>query len=311
MRKMGKQVLTGIMITMLAAGITGCDREKLTPPDTEVQLEAVAAGAVKAEDPEIQVSVKEESFNTTFMLEIGESRKLDIETNYRGSLAYKSADEAIASVDADGNVTANRNGTVRLSVTAGDKVDTVNVVVKAPVTVVAEETTETEEAVGNGNEAVATTGTAAAANQPAAASQQVAAQTTSDRQSAAGAVETPAAPATEQAYNPADYYLDWNYIAAQVNARLKADYPNAIIGTGTIGEDGNFYPSGWYQGDTHDGYEGCMSAEWQINSEYSAIKHDLEAMGTPHDCYFAMGMFIDSITVLEDGSREIVITCYR
>ena len=308
MRKMGKQVLTGIMITMLAVGITGCDREKLTPPDTEVQLEAVAAGAVKAEDPEIQVSVKEESFNTAFMLEIGESRKLDIETNYRGSLAYKSADEAIASVDADGNVTANRNGTVMLLVTAGDKVDTVNVVVKAPVTVVTEETTETEEAGGNGNEAVATTGTAAAANQPTAASQQVAAQTTSDRQPAAGAVETSAAPATEQAYNPADYYLDWNYIAAQVNARLKADYPNAIIGNKY--EDGTESGS-WFQGDAHDGYEGCMSTEWQINSCYSAIKHDLEAMGTSPETRKPMGMFIDSITVLEDGSREIVATCYR
>lgn len=323
MKKMRKQIITGIFAITIVMAMTGCNGKQ---PTLEVEAKQEIEQSVEKEEAPIQLSIQEESFNTAFMLEIGESRKLEIDTDYTGSLKYESGNEEIATIDQDGTVTAVRNGTVKITVIAGNVKDTVNVVVKAPAVDVAE-TTEAEETpeVGsetgkadttNANQDVASSGAANTSNAAGTSNNQApaaqpGAQATGTQQTGSqpAASENTSAPATT--YDPTNYYLDWDYIAAQVNARLKANYPNATIGSGCWFE-GAYYDSGWFQMTEMDGYAGSRwTNESKINDIYSSIKHDLDAQNTSSETGKGMGMFVNSIVVNADGSRSITITCYR
>ena len=116
-------------------------------------------------------------------------------------------------------------------------------------------------------------------------------------------------------YRPSDYYLPWDYICDQVNAMLKSDYPNAIIGTHY--EDGT-YSDSWFTMDDYDGTPGSIwTTERQIEDSYSSIKQDLNAFGVSAETTSPMGMFIQSIeTIVDDegwtdGRRRIYTINYR
>lgn len=144
MKKLEKIMIVGVMTILMAVSIMGCKAgepasEENTDTETEQQDEEQQEDQKEEQDGEqeesqeknpIQLTVYEESFHTAFSLTVGESRKLKISTNYDGSLEYKSADEAIATVDSEGNVTAMGAGRVALTITAGDVTRDVNVVVE-------------------------------------------------------------------------------------------------------------------------------------------------------------------------------------
>lgn len=323
MKKMGKRIITGLLAITIIMAMTGCNGKQ---PGTEVEAKTVTEQQMEPEEDLIQLSIKEESFNTAFMLEIGESRKLEIDTDYVGLLKFESGNEEIATIDQDGTVTAFRNGTVMITVIAGDVKDTVNVVVKAPKVDVAETTEEEEtpeigsetgkEDTVNTNQDVASSGAANTSNAAGTSNNQASAaqpgsQATGTQPAGSQPTvsESTSAPATT--YDPTNYYLDWDYIASQVNARLKANYPNATIGSGCWFE-GAYYESGWFQMTEMDGYAGSRwTNESTINDIYSSIKHDLDAQNTSSETGKGMGMFVNSIVVNADGSRTITYTCYR
>lgn len=160
MKKLVKIMMLGGMTLLMAVSIIGCKAKKpASDENTDTETEEQQEDQKEEEDREqqedqkeedgeqqedqkeeqeeesqekntIQLTVYEESFHTAFSLAVGESQKLKISTNYDGSLEYKSADEAIATVDREGNVTATGAGRVVLTITAGDVTRNVNVVVK-------------------------------------------------------------------------------------------------------------------------------------------------------------------------------------
>ncbi|MDE7366692.1 MAG: Ig-like domain-containing protein [Lachnospiraceae bacterium] len=141
MKKLEKIMIVGVMMILMAVSIMGCkagepDSEENTDTETEQQEDQDDQNGQNGEQEDaqekdtIQLTVYEESFHTAFSLTVGESKKLKISTNYDGSLEYKSADEAIATVDSEGNVTAMGAGRVALTITAGDVTRGVNVVVE-------------------------------------------------------------------------------------------------------------------------------------------------------------------------------------
>ena len=116
-------------------------------------------------------------------------------------------------------------------------------------------------------------------------------------------------------YRPSDYYLPWDYICDQVNAMLKSDYPNAIIGTHY--EDGT-YSNSWFTMDDYDGTpDSIWTIEGRIEDSYRSIKHDLDAFGVSAETTSPMGMFIQSIETIvndegwTDGRRRIYTINYR
>ena len=145
MKKLEKIMIVGVMTILMAVSIIGCKAkeptsEENTDTETEQQDEEQQEDQKEEQDGEqeesqkknpIQLTVYEEAFHTAFSLTVGESKKLKISTNYDGSLEYKSANEAIATVDSEGNVTATGAGRVALTITAGDVTKDVNVVVEA------------------------------------------------------------------------------------------------------------------------------------------------------------------------------------
>ncbi|MBP3505965.1 MAG: Ig-like domain-containing protein [Lachnospiraceae bacterium] len=330
MKKMGKKIITGILITTMAVMTVACGNQTEPEATTEDITVKVSTEADKemTSDPAI-ISIEQESFNVAFYLEAGESKSLAVDTDYEGKLEYTSSDDSVATIDENGKVTAVKNGTATMTVTAGDSKRTVNVIVR---TLVAEEepeeeTDSTEQTQTVSNEANTTANTTGKGSQStggnttanAGAGTSSGNNTTSGNNATSGTVTgsgntTPSAPTTTEAsnpgYNPADYYLDWYYIQDQVNARLLADYPNAIIARG-ITYNGVYYESGWDAGDDYDGTPGAWTTQAKIEDYYRSIKGRLDATNTPSDTYMAIGMFVESITVEPDGSRRIYITCYH
>ncbi|MCM1494721.1 MAG: Ig-like domain-containing protein [Bacteroides sp.] len=312
MRKTGRKVITGMMFAVMILSVTGCKADEIVLTDAEVATEEQ-----KEQEPEIHLAIGQESLNVAFTLEIGESRKLDIDTDYDGDLEYLSGDEAIVTVNQEGMVTAVSNGLVKMTVTAGDVERHINVVVKEPVDVAAEEEPESTQEPEEANVAANEASNTVSSNQTVRATESKTSANGNGSNATAASVSngtssnTTPTEASTSTFNPEDYYLDWYYIAEQVNARLKAEYPNATIGSGFIWE-GNYYEAGWWSETTKDGLEGGWTAEQQINDIYSAIKHDLDAQGIPNDVPgAAMGMVVNGITVNADGTRTISITCYR
>lgn len=313
MKRMGRKWITGTILMTMMFMAAGCKADEPVLTDAEVSTEEQNA----EEEPEIHLTIGQESLNVAFTLDIGESRKLDVETDYDGELEYLSEDEAIVIVDQDGMVTAVSNGLVKMTVTAGDVERHVNVVVKEPASQAVEEETEnTQEQEGTGNAQNVATGTSRSDQATGTTENKGSANgSTSNTTAASAPGETAGNTASTEApastFNPEDYYLDWYYIADQVNARLKAEYPNATIGSGFTWE-GTYYEAGWWSETTKDGLEGGWTTEQQINDIYSTIKHDLDAQGIPNDVPgAAMGMVVNGITVNADGTRTISITCYR
>lgn len=325
--RMGKKIITGILITTMAFMTVGCGSQ--TEPET---TEDIVAKVSTEADKEVMsepatLNIEQERFNVAFYLEAGESKSLAVDTDYEGKLEYKSSDDSVATIDENGNVTAVKNGTATMTVTAGESKRTVNVIVR---TLVAEEEPEeepdsTEQTQTVSNEANTTVNTTGKGSQStgnsttanAGAGTSTGNNTTSGNNAASGTVTgsgntTSAETTTEAAFNPEDYYLDWYYIQDQVNARLKANYPNATIGS-TYVWDGNTYEAGWFAGDYEDGYKELpWSNKSMIDNIYSSIKHDLDAQGVPSDVpSYAMGMVITKIEVYSDGSRRAYFTCYR
>lgn len=317
--KMGKKLIPGILITIMAVTMSGCNTKA---PDTTEEVK-VSTEAAKEEVAEpVTLTIEQESFNTAFTLEIGESKKLDVETTYEGDLEFSSDNEAIATIDEEGKVTAVKNGIVTMTVRAGDIEKHINVVVKAPVVAeepeeTTEETEDTVAAAGDTNTQSGNSGTTSGGSTSNSTTTSGNGNTTNDALASTPESITPSAPAepaTEASpgYNPEDYYLDWYYIADQVNARLKAEYPNATVGTGTyIGWDGNTYSANWMGSNNRDGYpELPWTNESMIDNIYSYIKMQLNTIGaTPETCG-ATGMVITNIEVQGDGSRRIYYTCY-
>lgn len=313
MKKMGRKMITGMILMAMMLSVTGCKADEPVLTDAEVTTEEQ-----KEEEPEIHLTIGQESLNVAFTLEIGESRKLDVDTDYDGALEYLSEDEAIVIVDQEGMVTAVSNVLVKMTVTAGDVERHINVVVKEPVNLAAEEEPESTQESEEANVAANETSSTVRSNQATGTTE----SKTSANDSGSNTASTPASsgtsnntPSTEapvSTFNPEDYYLDWYYIADQVNARLKAEYPNATIGSGFTWE-GTYYEAGWSSGDYRDGYEGSRwTNESMIDNIYSSIKHDLDAQGIPNDVPgAAMGMVVTSIEVHSDGTRTAYFTCYR
>lgn len=161
MKKLDKKVMLGVMTVIMAVSLLGCkakepatedgpdseqqeteqedqdeekdrdqDEEKDTAQDEEKDTEQDAGKDTEEEADPVQLAVYEEAFRTAFTLEVGESRQLKVRTNYDGSLKYKSDNEAVATVDQEGNVTATGAGRVNLTIAAGGVIREVNVVVK-------------------------------------------------------------------------------------------------------------------------------------------------------------------------------------
>ena len=323
--RMGKKIIAGILITTMAFMTIGCgsQTEPETTEDIVAKVSTEADKEVTAEP--VTISIEQESFNVAFYLEAGESKSLAVDTDYEGKLEYTSSDDSVATIDENGKVTAVKNGTATMTVTAGDSKRTVNVIVR---TLVAEEepeeeTDSTEQTQTVSNESGITANTTGKGSQSTGNSTtaNAGAGTSTGNNAASGTVTgsgntTPSAPvdttteASNPGYNPADYYLDWYYIQNQVNERLLADYPNAIIARG-ITYNGVYYESGLDAGDDYDGTPGAWTTQAKIEDYYRSIKGRLDATNTPSDTYMAIGMFVESITVEPDGSRRIYITCYH
>ena len=304
MRTMGKRLCVYMLAGVMLVSMSGCnakpelveDASVLTPTEIEKEVEAPT-----------RLAIEEESFHLAFQMEPGESRKLDVNTDYKGSLEYQSSDDTIAAVDADGIVTAFADGTVTMTVIAGNAKRTVNVIVRTPKLEAGEdqeeETTEqtadpaadsTQSGMVAGVQTSGTTGNNVAANIGSSSGAGTTAASASG--STAPAASNP--PATEApAFNPADYYLDWYYIQDQVNARLQADYPNCTIGASTW----------WESAVRTDGEaDSSWTNERMINNLYSAIKSCMTDVDSTYSG--SLGMFVDSITVNPDGSRTISYT---
>ena len=322
MKKMGKKIITGILITTMAVMTVACGNQTEPEATTEDITVKVSTEADKemTSDPAI-ISIEQESFNVAFYLEAGESKSLAVDTDYEGKLEYTSSDDSVATIDENGKVTAVKTGTAPMTVPAGDSKRTVNVLVR---TLVAEEEPEEEtDSTETASNETTTAGTTGKGSQSTGGNTtaNAGAGTSTGNNAASGTVTgsgntTPSAPvdttteASNPGYNPADYYLDWYYIQNQVNERLLADYPNAIIARG-ITYNGVYYESGLDAGDDYDGTPGAWTTQAKIEDYYRSIKGRLDATNTPSDTYMAIGMFVESITVEPDGSRRIYITCYH
>ncbi|MCM1495973.1 MAG: Ig-like domain-containing protein [Bacteroides sp.] len=302
-RRLSAYMLTGFMLVSMC----GCnakpepaeDASVLTPTEIETEAEEIT-----------RLAIETESFHLAFQMEPGESRQLDVDTDYKGSLEYLSSDAAIAAVDADGMVTALADGTVTMTVIAGNAKRTANVIVRTSELEAGEPLEEaTAEQTAAPAEGSTPSGTVASAQTSGTTGNNGTVNTTAGSGadntvvSAAGGT-TPAEPAptaTEApAFNPADYYLDWYYIQDQVNARLQADYPNCTIGAST-----------WHgSGPEVDGIEGMRwTNESMIDNMYLYIKGHLTDVDSTYSG--SMGMFVNSITVNPDGSRTISVTTYH
>lgn len=302
MRTMGRKLAAYMLTGVVLVSMSGCNAKQEPVEDASVQtpteIEKEAAVTTR-------LAIEEESFHLAFQLEPGESRKLDVNTDYEGELKYQSSDDTVATVDTDGMVTALTDGTATMTVIAGNMKRTANVIVRTP-ELEAEENREEESAEQTANPAADSTpsGTVAGTQTSGTTGNNVAANTagtTGGGNTVASAPVGTAPPATEApAFNPADYYLDWYYIQDQVNARLQADYPNCTIGAST-----------WYgSGPEIDGIEGMRwTNESMIDNMYSYIKGHLTDVDSTYSG--SMGMFVNGITVNPDGSRTISITTYH
>lgn len=316
MKKMSKRIIAGTLTGLMIVSMSGCSGKDEAVEEAFIkaatEMDKVPEMEAEAEEAELPVSltIEQESFHVAFYLEEGESRKLATNTDYNGELEYESSDDTVATVDDKGNVTAVKNGTATMTVHAGNAKRTVNVIVR---TLAAENTEEPEEDNSedaeqvadnrSGNTSSGTVGTAQTSGTNTAANTSGGGTASNAAASGGGTSnpETPSAPVTEEpAFNPEDYYLDWYYIQDQVNARLKADYPNCTIGAST-----------WYESDIRsDGYEGQRwDNESMINNLYSAIKSCMTDVDSTYPG--SMGMFINSITENPDGSRSISYTLYH
>lgn len=307
-KKIQIRMVTGMIVITMALSMTGCKSDETIQADS---VEEVTEEQKASEEEPVILSIEADSEDGKFMLDIGGSRKLSVNTNYEGSLEYASTNEAVATIDADGTVTAVKNGSVTMVVTAGNVERRINVIVKAPVAV--EDTEEPEEASteqavnpdsdSNPSGTVGTAYTSGTTGNDIASNTTGSDTATNTTPSGTGgtAPAAPSEPAPEApAFNPADYYLDWYYIQDQVNARLKADYPNCTIGAST-----------WYgSGVEVDGIEGTRwTNESMIENIYSYIKGNLTDVDSTYPG--SMGMFVESITVNSDGSRSISYTVYH
>ena len=315
MRRRTKQIVKyilspGICMAMLVADLSGCgnvagEADMTVKVATEAEKEALE----EPEESEVSLTISQESFNVAFYLEVGESRKLAVDTDYDGTLTYASANDEVATIDTDGIVAAVKNGTATMTVTAGDTMRRINVIVKAPEEPEEEAATEetTEEETADSQTGTAATGTNTSVSGTVsgmtsggtASAGTTTTTTTTAGTSSGNAASQPAAQPTEAApaYNPADDYLDWYAIADQVNARLLADYPNAHIGQST-----------WYSTmNANDGYEGYpKTKERVIEESYQAIKSCLTDVDSTYTGN--LGMVINGIEVNPDGSRKIYFT---
>lgn len=144
MKKAGKIIVIGIMTIAMTAAVFGCKAQKKTSEentDTVSEQETESEEGTnedkeedlngKSDQDSVKLAVYEEAFHTAFSLTVGESKQLIVSTDYDGTLEYKSGDEAIATVDKEGNVTAVGPGTVRMTITAGEVEKEVNVTVRA------------------------------------------------------------------------------------------------------------------------------------------------------------------------------------
>lgn len=312
MRRRTKQIVKyilspGICMAMLVADLSGCgnvagEADMTVKVATEAEKEAL-------EESEVSLTISQESFNVAFYLEVGESRKLAVDTDYDGTLTYASANDEVATIDTDGIVAAVKNGTATMTVTAGDTMRRINVIVKAPEEPEEEAATEetTEEETADSQTGTAATGTNTSVSGTVsgmtsggtASAGTTTTTTTTAGTSSGNAASQPAAQPTEAApaYNPADDYLDWYAIADQVNARLLADYPNAHIGQST-----------WYStGMDFDGVEGSVwTNESKANDFYTYIKRRLTDVDSTYTGN--VGMVITGIVDNADGSRTIYYT---
>lgn len=299
----------GICMAMLVADLSGCgnvtgEADMTVKVATEAEKEALE----EPEESEVSLTISQESFNVAFYLEVGESRKLAVDTDYDGTLTYASANDEVATIGTDGTVTAVKNGTATMTVTAGDHSRRINVIVKAPEEpeeeAATEETTEEETADSQTGTAATGTntsvsGTVSGMTSGGTASAGTTTTTTTAGTSSGNAASQPAAQPTEAApaYNPADDYLDWYAIADQVNARLLADYPNAHIGQST-----------WYSTMMRDdGFEGfSWTNESMADNCYNAIKGNLSDVDSSYTGN--VGMVVTGIEEHADGSRRIYYT---
>lgn len=316
MKKMGKKIITGILITTMAVMTVGCGSQT-EPEDTTEDITAKVSTEADKEitSDQATISIEQESFNVAFYLEAGESKSLAVDTDYEGKLEYKSSDDSVATIDENGKVTAVKNGTATMTVMAGDSKRTVNVIVR---TLVAEEEPEEEtdstETASNETTTAGTTGkgsqsTGGNTTANAGAGTSTGNNTTSGNNATSGTVTgsgntTPSAPAdttTEASTTETRIYFDWYYIESQVNAKLQADYPNGYPGATT-----------WYsygEGD-RDGYtESIWTNESKINDIYSSIKRNQSDIDSSYNGCFG-GMVLDGIEVQEDGTRIIYYTLY-
>lgn len=301
-RRLSAYMLTGFMLASMA----GCnakpepaeDASVLTPTEIEKEAEEIT-----------RLAIETESFHLAFQMEPGESRQLDVDTDYKGGLEYLSSDAAIAAVDADGMVTALADGTVTMTVIAGNAKRTANVIVRTPKLEVeepleeaAEQTADMAEGSSNPSGTIASVQTSGTTGNNGTVNTTAGSGADNTVASAAGGTipAEPALTATEApAFNPADYYLDWYYIQDQVNARLQADYPNGYPGTTT-----------WWGGATEwDGYPCHWTNENMINNIYSCIKRNQDDIDSSYTGCVG-GMVINDITVDPDGRRTISFTMY-
>lgn len=168
MKRIRKGIIIGVMTAAMAVSIFGCKGKEPAADDTSDTESEEQGQEEQQEEGEIQLTVYEESFHTAFSLAVGESRELQVNTDYDGTLKYKSGDETIATVDRKGNVTAVGAGIVEMTIIAGKVEKTVNVIV----TEAESEEAREEDNTGDGTEEVAGNSGSAAnhtANPPAAA----------------------------------------------------------------------------------------------------------------------------------------------
>lgn len=252
-----RKIVAALVIPAIIVSLTGCGQQ-VELPESEIVDATLASEKIElsTEDikdtPDVQITITEEVFHVAFYLEKGESRQLEVTTDYEGEILYSSSNQTVATIDEQGTVQAIEYGETTITVTCGTKIRTTKVLVK--------EQEATEETEDESTEATENTDSASSGGNSNDNSSQPATEQPATEQ------PTPEQPATEEVVY---YYRDWNRIISTANARIAEHYgvpsnvdPNAssydIIGFW----DG--MPNKWQGNETDDDV-----INWLVNNAIS------------------------------------------
>lgn len=124
-------------LALVLLATAGCGTETITTSGTD---------NINSSEEETQLTTETGSSEIELTLEVGESQSLAVETNYEGTISYRSTNETIFTVDENGTVTAVGAGSAKIEICAG------SVTKRIPITVTEKPETETEDVAETENE---------------------------------------------------------------------------------------------------------------------------------------------------------------